>query len=335
VDTLKTDVFQDRVYAFTPKGKLVDLPAGSTPIDFAYQVHTQIGDRCRGARVNGKLVGLDYQLKTGDQVEVLTAKRGGPSRDWLNPHLGYVKTQRARTKIRQWFKRQNREQNIADGRAVLEKEIKRLGTDIRHETLADLFGYKDTDDFLAAIGQGDINTQQIAAQIIEAEHTQNADSDVGAPYAPPAPQVSTGALSVLGTGGLLTNLGRCCHPLPGDPIIGYVTRGRGVTIHRQDCPNILRTSEQERLIDVNWGPAEQTYPVMVKITAYDRSGLLRDISAVIANQHVSMSSVSSSTQKNIATIYATLQVPSISQLSRVLTKLERLHNVLEVRRQTD
>ncbi len=334
VDALKTDVFQDRVYAFTPKGKLVDLPAGSTPIDFAYHVHTSVGDRCRGARVNGKLMSLDYQLKNGDQVEILTAKRGGPSRDWLNPHLGYVKTQRARSKIRQWFKRQDREKNIADGHAVLDKEIKRMGTIIRYEDLAKLFGFDDLDDFLAAIGQGDVNSQQIATKVLEIERAQHPDTDP-ITLIPPTPPVPSGVLSVLGTEGLLTRLGSCCHPLPDDDIIGYITRGRGVTIHRRDCPNVLRSNEHERLIEVAWGQSEPTYPVMIKITAYDRSGLLRDVSTVVANHKVSMSSVSTSTQKNITTIYATLQVSSIAQLSRVLTKIEQVRNVLQVHRQTD
>jgi GTP pyrophosphokinase len=186
---------------------------------------------------------------------------------------------------------------------------------------------------LAAIGQGDINTQQIAAKVLEAEHAQ--EEAEGTAFIPPMPRISTGEMTVLGTGGLLTNIARCCQPVPGDSIIGYVTRGRGVTIHKQDCPNILRTRERERLIDVTWGTTEQTYPVMIKLTAYDRSGLLRDIGTVIANHKITMSSISSSTQKNVATIYATLQVSSLTQLSRILTKLEQVRNVLQVRRQTD
>lgn len=332
---MQSDVFQDRVYAFTPHGKLIDLPAGSTPIDFAYHVHTDIGHRCRGARVNGKLVGLDYQLQTGDQVQILTTKRGGPSRDWLNPNLGLVKTERARAKIRRWFKQQDRAQNIADGRVLLDKELRRLGVTISYEDLAASFKYKTADDLLAAIGQGDVSVQHIAAHVIEVERARQPAAELAGPLVPPVPPISTGGLSVLGTGGLLSHTARCCTPLPGDPIIGYVTRGRGVSIHKQDCPNVLRLQERERLIDVNWGTIEQTYPVMIKITAYDRSGLLRDIGAVIANQHISMSSVSTSTHKNVTTIYATLQVSSIAQLSRVLTKLEQVRNVIEARRHTD
>ncbi len=335
IDSLKTDVFQDRVYVFTPKAKLVDLPAGSTPIDFAYYVHTEIGDRCRGAKVNGKLVALDYQLQTGDQVEIVTAKRGGPSRDWLNPHLGYAKTERARTKIRQWFKRQDRSVNIAQGRGILDKELKQLGTSsTSYEALAQMFGLEDIDDFFAAIGQGDINAQQIATKIIETER-KNQPEEALPMVAPPVPRpTSSTTLSVRGAAGLLTNIARCCNPLPGDAIIGYITRGRGVTIHRRDCPNVLPSPEPERLIEVDWGLSQQTYPVMVKITGYDRGGLLRDIAAVVAAEDISMSSVSVSTQKSIATFFATLEIASIDQLSQVLAKIDRIPNVIEVQRQT-
>ncbi len=335
IDSLKTDLFQDRVYVYTPKGKIIDLPTGSTPIDFAYFVHTEIGDRCRGARVNGKLVNLDYPLQTGDRVEILTAKRGGPSRDWLNPHLGYIKTQRARTKIRQWFKKQDRNENIAQGRAILDKELKQLGaTSISHEMLAPLFGFDKVEDFLAAIGQGDINTQQIASKVIEQEQESPPEPEPELPPAPPVLQPKSKTVSVKGTSGLLTNVARCCNPLPGDETVGYITRGRGVTIHRRDCPNILRCRETERLIEVDWGTSEETHPVMIKITAYDRGGLLRDIAAVVAAENINMSSVSVSTQKNIATFFATLQIANIDQLSRALTKLDQIHNVVEVQRHT-
>ena len=337
MDSLQTDVFQDRVYAFTPKGKLIDLPAGSTPIDFAYHVHTDVGDRCRGARVNGRLVALDYQLQTGDQVEILTAKRGGPSRDWLNPHLGYVKTQRARSKIKQWFKKQDRAANIAQGRDILERELRRLSLEnLSHDHIAALFEYDKLDDLLAAIGTGDISSQHIATRIIEAEQqhvaaqAQDATPEevIAAPRAPAPVE-----LSVRGTGGLLTTLAQCCHPVPGDEIIGYITRGRGVRVHRRDCTNILRGDEEERLIEVSWGSQQATYPVVIKITAYDRGGLLRDIGAVVAGEGINMSSVNVSTNKHIATFIATLEISDVAQLSRVLDKIERLPNVIEVRRQ--
>ncbi len=338
MDSLQTDVFQDRVYTFTPRGKLIDLPAGSTPIDFAYHVHTDVGDRCRGARVNGKLVSLDYQLQTGDQVEILTAKRGGPSRDWLNLNLGYVKTQRARSKIKQWFKKQDRAANIAQGRGSLERELRRLGLEnLALDDVAGLFEYDKLDDFLAAIGAGDISSQQIATAIIEAEQSQAVEAeDVTPAEVTSAPRMQTPAeLAVRGTGGLLTSLAQCCHPVPGDPIIGYITRGRGVRVHRRDCANILRSEEEERLIEVAWGSGQATYPVMIKISAYDRGGLLRDVAAVVSGEGINMTSVNVSTNKQLATFVATLEITDVAQLSRVLDKIERLPNVIEVRRQTN
>ncbi len=332
IDSLKTDVFQDRVYVFTPKGDIIDLPAGSTPIDFAYRIHTEIGHRCRGARVNGRLVSLDYQLKTGDQVEILTAKRGGPSRDWLNPHLGYIKTSRARQKIRQWFRRQDRAEATAQGRQLLEKELKRLGVDRKnYEEIAALFEFDKVDDLLAAIGYGDINVQQIAAKLLEAESKQE---EVELPEkAPPAPVVS--GVTVRGVGDLLTRVAGCCHPLPGDPVVGYVTRGRGITIHRRDCPNILYLVDKERLIEVEWGEElKQVFPVMIEVLAYDRTGLMRDITEIMAGEKINITSASVAThpRDHTAVITATLEISSIMQLSRVLARIERLPNVFEARR---
>ncbi len=333
VDSLRSDVFQDRVYVFTPKGKLVDMPAGSTPIDFAYYIHTDIGDRCRGARVNGSLVSLDYQLKTGDRVEIITAKRGGPSRDWLNPNLGYVKTQRARTKIKQWFKKQDREQNIAQGREVVERELRRLSLDaLSHEAVAGLFGFEKVDDFFEKIGSGDISSQAIVSKVIEADRKANPPAEEPVPMVPVSkPEVS--GLVVRGTGGMLTQLAKCCKPVPGDPIVGFVTRGRGVTIHHANCVNILNSSESERLIEVSWGTSLRTYPVTIKISAYDRDGLLRDVATVVAGEGVSMSSVHVTTNKNIATFVATLEIAGTAQLSKLMDRIERLPNVIEVKRQ--
>ncbi len=335
VDSLKTDVFQDRVYVFSPKGEVFDLPAGSTPIDLAYRIHTEIGHRCRGGKVNGRLVALDYQLKNGDQVEILTTKRGGPSRDWLNPQLGYVKTSRARQKIRQWFRRQKRVENITRGREMLEKELKRLGLEQESlEEIAALFDFDNTADFLAAVGYGDINPHQITAKVLETRKDE--DELAFPPSAPPALDIS--GINVRGVGGIYTSLARCCNPLPGDDIVGYVTRGRGVTVHRRDCANVLSRStsgEAERFIEVGWGQdVQQTYPVMIKVRAWDRSGLLRDIAAVVADEEVSLSAANVTTRKkeNIATITATLEITGIAQLSRILAKVERLPNVLEARR---
>ncbi len=333
VDSLRSDVFQDRVYVFTPKGKLVDMPTGSTPIDFAYHIHTDIGDRCRGARVNGSLVSLDYPLQTGDRVEIITAKRGGPSRDWLNPNLGYVKTQRARTKIKQWFKKQDREQNIAQGREVLERELRRLSLDtMAHESVAKLFGFDKVDDFFEKVGAGDISSQAIVSKVIEADRRINPPPEEPVPMVPVSkPEVA--GLVVRGTGGMLTQLAKCCKPVPGDPIVGFVTRGRGVTIHHRDCVNILNSSEAERLIEVSWGASQRTYPVTIKISAYDRDGLLRDVATVVAGESVSMSSVHVTTHKNMATFVATLEIVGTAQLSKVMDRIERLPNVIEVKRQ--
>jgi len=331
IDSLKTDVFQDRVYTFTPQGDIIDLPAGSTPIDFAYHIHTEIGHRCRGARVNGKLVSLDYQLRNGDQVEILTARRGGPSRDWLNPALGLIKTSRARNKIRQWFRRQDRQQNIAQGRDIVERELKRMGVErLGHEAVAQLFGYEELGDFYAAVGFGDIHSQQIVSRIAATRPREEAEF----PLIPPPPVPTVEGIQVQGTGGLLTRLARCCHPLPGDDIIGYVTRGRGVTIHRRDCPNILRLEDTERLIEVGWGTHVQTVPATIHITAYDRARLLSEISNIIGAEDINISAVKQDTRKNLATIYITIEVNSMAQLSRVLTKIERLPNVIEARRHT-
>ena len=243
VDAMKSDVFEDRVYAFSPKGDIYDLPAGSTPIDFAYHVHTDIGHRCRGAKVNGKLVTLDHKLQTGDSIEILTAKRGGPSRDWLNPSLEMVRTQRARSKIKQWFKRQDREQNISQGRLLLDREMRRLGMeDLSYEQIARALGFSVQDEMLAAIGCGDINLGRLLQTVVASEG-ERVDLSPAMAVAPPRRPVTTGEITLLGVEGLLTNLARCCNPAPGDPIVGYVTRGRGATVHRQDCPNVLRVRE--------------------------------------------------------------------------------------------
>jgi RelA/SpoT family (p)ppGpp synthetase len=333
VDAMKTDAFQDRVYTFTPKGKLIDLPVGATPIDFAYQIHTEIGHHCRGARVNSRMVSLDTRLKTGDRVEILTTRRGGPSRDWLNPHLGYIKTSRARTKIRQWFRRQDRAQNVAEGREVVERELKRLGIDhLSHEAVAVLFGHDKLDDFLARVGFGDINSQQIASKIAETRPSEI--EQPSPPLAPPPPVTTIEGIQVQGTGGLLTRLARCCSPLIGDEIVGYVTRGRGITIHRRDCANILALEDVERLIEVNWGTRSQTMPVTIRITAFDRAGLLSEISNIIGAEGINIAGVNHKLDHNITRLFITLEVNDIAQLSRVLAKIERLPNVTEARRHT-
>ncbi|MFH2102051.1 MAG: bifunctional (p)ppGpp synthetase/guanosine-3',5'-bis(diphosphate) 3'-pyrophosphohydrolase [Chloroflexota bacterium] len=328
VDSMKTDVFRDRVYIFTPRGDIIDLPAGSTSIDFAYQVHTDIGNRCRGAKVNGKLVTLDYDLKTGDQVEILTAKHGGPSRDWLNPSLGLVKTQRARSKIRNWFKRQDREQNLQQGKLMLDRELKRLGLSTLDESglkeLAQTYD-RTPEEFYVSLGCGDISLGRVVNRILEVN-----DSDDVLIAVPPTSEISSSdAVTVLGLKDILTNIGRCCNPTPGDEIIGYITRGRGATIHRMDCPNILRINELERLVKVNWGEKVRTYPVPIHISAYDRQGLMGDITNLLNAENVNIVDVQVRVRKNLADLRLVIEVKDISQLSRILNRVENLPNVLD------
>ena len=339
VDSLKTDVFRDQVYVFTPKGDIIEMPAGATPIDFAYHVHTEIGNRCGGAKVNGKLVSLDYRLKTGDRVEVLTTKKGGPSRDWLNLGLGLVQTTRAREKIRYYFKHQARAEAIAEGRALLEKELHRLGFDQRNwDELAKFFDCKNADDLLEAIGHEDLSLQTISVKLLEAEREQSAPPPVEPLAAPTTPQVLEPALTVEGVDNLLQHVARCCNPLPGDPVIGYITRGRGITIHRRDCKNILNLDvERERLIAIDWAKTdERTYPVLVQVEAFDRAGLVHDISGIVSAEHVNMLSANAvaGRRDHVALITAMLEISSADQLTRILNKIDRLPNVIEARRIT-
>lgn len=329
VDSLKTDVFPERVYVFTPKGDIVDLPSGATPLDLAYHIHTEIGDHCRGSKVDGRLVSLDYTLRTGEQVEILTSRKGGPSRDWLNANLGYLTTARARQKVRQWFRRQEREQNISQGREILERELKRLGIEQQSfEEIARLFKYSRVEDFLAAIGYGDISPIQIANKIDDAA-AKKPELKIT-----PLPQGRTD-FRVTGVGDLLTRLAGCCSPVPGDEIVGFITRGKGITIHRGDCSTLRHIAETERLIPVSWGPIRQVYPVVIHIEAFDRSGLLRDIASAVSDAGISMSAANVTTHHDqTATIVATLGVSSIAQLSQVMSKLESIRDVVEVHRQT-
>jgi GTP pyrophosphokinase len=332
VDNMKTEVFKDRVYVFTPRGDIIDLPAGSTPIDFAYHVHTTVGDRCRGAKVNNKLVPLDYTLKTNDQVEILTAKHGGPSRDWLNPNLGLVHTQRARAKIRDWFKKLDREQNMAQGKAMLEHEFQRLGlSSIDEKALQEVGGaleYRSLEDIFVAIGSSDLSIGRIINKILESKKTD--DTLVVVP--PTSPPSTTGSVTVLGLKDILTNIARCCSPTPGDEIVGYITRGRGATIHRTDCPNMLRIRDRERLVKVSWGQNVRTYPVPIRISAYDRQGLMGDITDLLDFESVNILDVNTRVSKNLAEVRLVIEVKDIAQLSRILARIENLSNVVEAHR---
>jgi guanosine-3',5'-bis(diphosphate) 3'-pyrophosphohydrolase len=331
VDGMKTDVFQDRVYIFTPRGDIIDLPAGATPIDFAYHVHTEIGHRCRGAKVDGKLVTLDYTLKTGDQVSILTAKTGGPSRDWLNPTLGLVRTQRARSKIRQWFKWQDREQNLSQGRLLLEREFRRLGLEaVNIDELAKQFDLKNAEELNVALGCGDLHIGRVINKMAETDREKVDELLVGKPTAETKP--SSDAITVLGLKGILTTIARCCNPVPGDDIIGYITRGRGASIHRRDCPNVLRRKDRERLVRVSWGEVRRTFPIPVEVKAYDRQGLMGDISNILNDESVNLADINLKFNQNLAVINMIIEITDITQLSRVLTRIEILPNVLEAHR---
>lgn len=335
---MKDEVFQDRVYAYTPQGDIIDLPVGATPIDFAYHIHTEIGHRCRGAKIHGRLVSLNYQLKTGDQVEIITSKRGGPSMDWLNPDLGYVHTSRARGKIRHWFRKLNRDKHIALGREVVERELKRMGVldSMSFEKVAALFEYSKVDDFMVAVGVGDINAVQIAHRVLDEEREKDKFKDISSLVRKPRTTTAKASdgINILGTGGLLVNLARCCSPMHGDDIVGYITRGRGVTVHRRDCANIVALKDVERLVDVSWGGIheEQRYSVPVEVVAYDREGLIRDISTIIADEKVNISEVKVSTRQEIATFHITMEISNNQQLTRILSKIEQIPSVVETYR---
>jgi GTP pyrophosphokinase len=332
LESIKTDIFIDQVFVFTPRGEIKDLPKGSTPLDFAYRVHTELGHRCIGAKVNGRLVPLNYQLKNGDVVEVMSAKgEKGPSRDWLRPQLGYIKTSHAREKIRQWFKKRERVENIERGRELLEKDMRRLGVKLgEREELAKLFKYDSVDDFLAAIGYGGITTHQIASRLAAQQERPSGITGV----TPPKPPLS--AVQVLGVGDMVTQLAQCCHPVPGDKIVGYITRGRGVTIHRRDCHNIINEDEKERLIPVGWGQSDGVYPVSIQVEAWDRVGLVRDITTVVAEEKINIAAMNTvQHDDHTVTGYFTLEMKGLAQLSRLLGRIEGIRGVIGVSRVGD
>ena len=340
VDQFKSEVFSERVYVFTPKGNIVDLQTGATPLDFAYHIHTTVGHRCRGAKVNGHMVPLIYTLKTGDRVEAITVKEGGPSRDWMSPHLGYLHTSKARSKVQAWFNQQNFESNVAAGRQTLEREFQRMGlSDINYEKLAARFHQNRVDDFLAAIGRAEIKPVQILHAVQEL--LEPALKETKPVFAPRAPETrkSPSGVSIQGVGNLLTRMAKCCNPLPGDAIVGFITRGQGIAVHRQDCPNALRhhNENEERLIEVSWGAdARQLYPVEVEIVAHERSGLLRDITALFANEKINVLAVNTLTdkQQHVARMTFTIEILNVEGLSRVLALLDQIPNVMDVRRRT-
>jgi guanosine-3',5'-bis(diphosphate) 3'-pyrophosphohydrolase len=338
VEAVKADVFGDQVFVFTPKGEVKDLPAGSTPLDFAYRIHTELGHTCVGAKVNGRLVPLNYQLQNGDAVEIMTSKSSrGPSRDWLTPSRGYIRTSNAREKIRQWFKRQERAENISRGRDLVEKELRRLGvalSQVENDILR-IFKYEELDDFLEAVGYGGISSHHMIIRLAPVlQPLQEVTTLPTGAVAPPT--VVTPSIRVLGTGDLLTHMARCCSPVPGDDIVGYVTRGEGVTVHRRDCQNILHIAEKERLVEVEWGRPGQFYPVAVQVEAWDRVGLMRDVSAMVAEEKVNMVGVRAQEHGDgTLSVFVTLETTGIEQLARLLAKLESVRGVISVSRRLE
>jgi len=336
VNRFKSEIFEDRVYVLTPKGNVVDLAAGATPLDFAYHIHTEIGHGCRGAKINGSIVPLTYTLKTGDQIEILSSKTLTPSRDWLNPHLGYLKTSRSRAKVRAWFTHQDLEKNIQAGRHVFEKELGKLGlSKLSHDDVCRQLGLKDSQDMYACIGKGDISVVQIASATQELINPLDPDVEAWQKTTTAKPEKTIqGEVQICGVGNLLTTMANCCKPAPGDEIIGYITKGRGITIHRADCTNV-RCQEDERLIQVSWNKDQDTtYPVDIIIQAYDRQGLLRDVTQILTDEKANVLSVNTVTDISDQQVNMkfTLEVSGINKLSRVLSRISQLPNILEVRR---
>jgi GTP pyrophosphokinase len=328
IESLKTDVLTDQVFVYTPKGEIKDLPKGATPLDFAFRIHTDLGYRCIGAKVNGKLVQLNQALNNGDVVEIVTAKtERGPSLDWLNPELGYVRTSHAQSKVRQWFNKQERSQSIEIGRQMLEAGLKRLGVPVPGaDKLSSKLGFSAPDELYLAIGRGNLTVSQVAVKFNAELEAPEKAIEISAPK-----RVSPGSIRVLGVGDLYTRMASCCNPLPGEDIIGYITQGRGVTVHRRDCVNVVNESEKERLVAVDWGDVTQVYPVKLQIDAWDRSALLRDISAVIAEAGINITDVGFTRQDGgVASLRMDVEVTSTSQLSRLMAKIQSLWGVINV-----
>ncbi len=337
VESLKTDLFEDQVYVFTPNGDILDLPVGATPLDFAYRVHTVVGHRCRGARVNGHIQPLDYHLKTGDRVEILTQKQPQPSRDWMNPSFGFIKTTQARAKVRSWFREQARDTAIHEGRDVVMRELDRLAiTHVSHEELASKLEYPSAEDMFAAVGYGDRHPQGIGSAALALERVKVPEPErvFELPTAPPPKRKSTSGLSMHGVDDILGNRARCCNPLPGDRVIGFVSRGRGIVIHRKDCVHVKTSEEPERLVEIDWGgSAGERHVVDVEIRAQDRAGLLRDVSNLVAAEDVNLTAARAEGNKDgAAWLRLTLELKSAEQIIRVMQRLAALPEVLEVRR---
>lgn len=343
-DQLNQAIHEERIYVFTRDGHVVDLQAGATPLDFAYHIHTEVGHGCRGAKINGRIVPLIYRLQTGEQVEIMHQRGGTPSRDWMNPALGYLVTSRALAKVRTWFKLQDREGNLIEGRALLDRELSRLGLTVSRQALeriAPRFNVRSGEDVLAGLGAGDLPLVRVTHALADSID-QTAQQALALPEIPVRPSRATeqSGISIEGVGNLLTHLAGCCKPVPGEPIAGYVTLGRGVSIHARGCPDYLHMAQEhpERVLEVQWQTrAADAYPVDVRVRAWDRTGLLRDITSVLANEQVNVTGVQTQSDKadGTATMCLTLEVPDLAKLSRVLTRIEQLPNVMEARRLTE
>ena len=341
IDQFKSEVFADRVYVLTPHGKVVDLPKGSTALDFAYHIHTEVGNHYCGAKADGRIIPIAYELQNGQSIEILTSKHSSPSRDWLNPQLGYIKSSRTRAKIRSWFKQLDFDRNVEDGRALLDKELHRLGIhQVKYEQLLKRYNAQKIEDLYAALGRGEITTVQISSALqdqilVPASEKAELPSKISYLRKTGDKQISPSGLQIMGVGDLMSRLAQCCKPLPYDEITGYITRGKGVTVHKNDCPNLmrLRATEKERLVAVAWGESSKdVYPVDIVLKAFDRQGLLKDITNILSNEHLNVVGVNTRTDKktHIANMSFSLEVNDIAQLSKALVKIEQLPNVMEV-----
>ena len=332
IEQSKHAVLDDSVYVLTPQGKVIDLPQGATPVDFAYALHSDIGHRCRGAKVNGAIVPLDYRLKNAEVVEIITAKTGGPSRDWLNPALGTIKTSRARNKVRQWFNSRDIASVVAAGRAAVERELQREGKRASLEDLAKRLGFGEPDELFAAVGREEVGSRQLQSALRGG--TERARSHEIPPHPVRAGQSSSGVL-VVGVERLLTQLARCCKPAPPDRISGFVTKGRGVSVHRHDCTSLARLAERfpERIIGADWGKrGSQAYPVDIVVRGNDRQGLLRDVTETLVREKTNLIAAKTQTRNDIASMYFTVEVEDIDQLQRALSAIENVRGVLAAAR---
>jgi GTP pyrophosphokinase len=335
----KESLFTDTVYVLTPQGRVIDLPRGATPVDFAYAVHTNLGHRCRGARVDGAMVPLNFALGNGQRVEILTVRQGGPSRDWLNPDLGYVVSHRARAKVRQWFKQQQHDATVAQGRALVERELARSGaTAVSLEAVAAKAGYAKLEEFFAAATRDELNLRQIQTAIravaTPSAPAQVEDTDTVATRKSRASGAGSGIL-IVGVDRLMTGLGRCCKPAPPDPIVGFVTRGKGITIHRATCANLARARREqpERLIESQWGaPRDEVFPVDIIVESGDRPGLLRDLSEIFSREKINVTAVNTLSRQHLARMSFTLEVHGVDELKRALALVREVPGVLAASR---